>query len=57
LRSAGFQRTRGGYQWPNVSKDAIELAAKKRLLLKKKKKSGEAVVEPPKPSMDVAPMD
>jgi hypothetical protein len=33
------------------------LAAKKRLILKKKKKAGEDVPEPPKPSMDVAPMD
>ena len=56
LRSAGFARTRGGYQFPNVDPAAVELAAKKRLLLKKKQKDGTAPkVKPAK--MGVKPMD
>ena len=57
LRSSGFKRTMGGYQFPDVDKDAILKAAKLKALAKKLKKEGKKITPPPEPKMGVDAMD
>ena len=47
----------GGYQFPDVDKDAILKAAKLKALAKKLKKEGKKITPPPEPKMGVDAMD
>lgn len=53
LRSSGFKRTMGGYQFPAVDEKAVLRAAKLNAQQKKLKKEGKAPPQPPAPKMGV----